>query len=138
MKSVKLARNESSDEGTFGIVTVDFRHSFVSGELPWRDNKPGLSCIPLRSLYLCRYRLSPAHGMCYHVEEVPGRTDIEIHAANLMGDIKLGFETELKGCIALGLGFEVYHAQKALRSSAAALKEFEELLAYEDFELTVV
>lgn len=43
---------------------------------------------------------SPRFGRVYGVENVPGRSHVLLHAANLAGDVDLGWTTQLHGCIA--------------------------------------
>ena len=52
-----IERYESGDMGTFGAL---FAEGFTcyTGELPWRDNKPEISCIPV-GLYKVIWAMSP-------------------------------------------------------------------------------
>lgn len=136
MRTVTLTRNETGDEGTFGTLVTDSGFTCATGELPWRDNEPNESAVP-PGIYIGRWRFSPKHGMCYHIENVPGRTDIEVHAANFMGDTGRGFKCELRGCIAPGQGVGYIDGQQAILSSAKALKDLVADLNEEDFELTI-
>jgi hypothetical protein len=68
-------------------------------ELPWRNNARQLSCIP-PGVYTCAMVNSPRFGLVYGVGNVPGRSHVLIHAANLGGDTTQGWETQLHGCIA--------------------------------------
>lgn len=143
MKTATLTRGPSTDEGTFGTLVTDSGFTVKTGELPWRDNKTGISCIP-EGLYLVTWRNSPSKGMCYHVESVPGRTDVEIHAANWMGDKNLvnpntdrKYLCELLGCIAPGVDFGQMTGQKALVFSKNALISLERNLNQESFRLTI-
>jgi hypothetical protein len=108
-----------------------------SGELPERSNRPGISCIPAGT-YTALWQLSPTHGWCYHLQAVPNRSDIEIHSANWMGDESMGYKRQLRGCIALGLGFGELDGQRAILSSRAAINEFHVKMAGEDLLLTIV
>lgn len=76
--------------------------------------------------------------MCYHLENIPGRTDVEIHAANFMGDKSLGFKCELQGCIAPGKNLGRINGQRAIISSKSGLLDLEADLGCETFELTIV
>jgi hypothetical protein len=136
MRQVTLVRTETSAEGTFGVLKTDSGFECATGELPWRDNAPNKSSIPA-GIYECTWRESPKHGMCYHVENVPGRTDIEIHSANFMGSADEGFQCDLAGCIALGLEAGEMEGQKAILFSKSAITGFEHDLNYETFELTI-
>ena len=82
----------SHAQGTNGILTLDDHHVCYTIELPWRDNRKGLSCIP-KGKYSLETRWSPHHGNHLLVEKVPGRTCILLHPAN-------DALTQLKGCIA--------------------------------------
>ena len=61
-------------------------------ELPWRENRHQVSCIP-EGTYVLVKRYSPHFQWHFEVMDVPGRDLILIHPAN---DAAL----ELKGCIA--------------------------------------
>src|SRR5258708_28488654 len=93
-RSVILSRTMSRPDGTFGTWLSDSGLSLITLELPWRDNSPDVSCIPL-GRYKCTWRWSQAHGCnLYHIENVPGRSNCEIRSANVA--------QQLKGCIAPG------------------------------------
>jgi hypothetical protein len=136
MRRATLTRTETSDEGTFGILLTDSGFSCRTGELPWRDNADDISCIPIGT-YVCRWGKSPKYGECYHVENVPGRTDILFHAANFMGDRAQGLKSELRGCIAPGKLVGTMNGQKAIFSSRSTLISIEAEFGREPFELVV-
>ena len=93
-----LVRGPSTDEGTFGLLT--FGAEVVrTVELPWRDNRPQRSCIP-KGVYRCLLVNSPKFGRVYGVHNVPGRSHVLIHAANVAGDVDMGWDSQLHGCIA--------------------------------------
>lgn len=93
-----LARAESTDQGTFGVLVFGGQTARTV-ELPWRDNARQRSCIPVGS-YRCAIVQSPRFGRVYGVQNVPGRTHVLIHSANFGGDVDLGWTTQLHGCIA--------------------------------------
>ncbi len=78
--------------GTNGILTLDHFTVCYTIELPWRNNRRGLSCIP-GGRYGLEARYSPRFKDHLQVENVPGRTLILIHPAN-------DALSQLKGCIA--------------------------------------
>jgi len=78
--------------GTNGIISVDGRDICGTIELPWRDNRRNVSCIPEGCYRLALYR-SRKFGDCLAVAGVPGRRGILIHPAN-------DAAAELRGCIA--------------------------------------
>lgn len=98
MQAVRLVRGPSTDQGTFGLLMFG-GHVLRTTELPWRDNARQRSCIP-SGVYLCAMVSSPKFGRVYGVQNVPGRSHVLIHAANLGGDVGQGWETQLHGCIA--------------------------------------
>lgn len=112
-----------------------------SGELPWRDNRPNASSIPITvppGVYRVVWALSPRlRKWTYRLLDVPNRDGILIHASNLMGDPVLGYHAQLLGCISLGEKLGWMDKQKALLLSAPAVRRFEEAMKREPFELEV-
>lgn len=135
-RAAVLNRQETGDAGTFGTLVLDNGKEFVTGELPWRNNAPSISCIP-PGVYTCTWDLSSRHGYCYHVQGVYHRAGIEIHSANFMGDESKGFKCELLGCIALGLSRGILEKQMAVLQSKAAIEQFNDDLNKETFQLTI-
>ncbi len=78
--------------GTNGSVTTVGRRVCETIELPWLQNKPGLSCIP-EGKYRIEMRYSRKFRKHMLLTRVPGRSLILIHPAN--NAVK-----ELRGCIA--------------------------------------
>lgn len=141
MKKALLHRYENTDQGTVGeLLFGDFRSHTL--ELPWRDNKKQRSCIPVGTYRLIWSR-SPKFGMCYHVADVPGRSDVLVHAANFAGDVDLGWTSQLHGCIALAtrIGFMKNLAGKMQLAglvSKPALRCFESWGSEEDILLEII
>lgn len=137
MLKATLTRTKTDDDGTFGTLSIDGL-SFVTGELPDRDNAPMISCIP-PGTYRCEWSPSAHLGRdVYHLQNVPGRSSILIHPANLMGATDKGLKAELNGCIALGRDLCTMHGQCAVGDSRDAVAEFEEHLNGEPFDLEIV
>ena len=137
MKSATLTRSASTDQGTFGVFKMDDGSGvWNSGELPWHDNQTGVSCIP-PGTYVANPIVSPKHGPCFMLTGVPGRADVEIHAANWMGDQSLGYKCQLLGCIALGKAQGVLEGQEAVLLSQDALKEFLTIMGGDSLSLTI-
>lgn len=152
MRQAVLQRVESSDEGTFGRLSIlneltgETVFSCATLELPWRDNAHGVSCIP-PGVYEFRWRTdSPAHGECYEAVNVPGRTNIQIHSANLAGDESKGYAKQLDGCIAPGVTVVNFKAgtkpaadrdQRGVAASKSAVAGLVDALRKEPFILTV-
>lgn len=153
MRQARLDRAESGDEGTFGRLSVlneltgEPVFSCTTLELPWRDNATGISCIP-PGVYEFRWRTdSPAHGECYEAVNVPGRTNIQIHSANLAGDEAKGYVKQLDGCIAPGVTVVTFKAgvnpagykdQRGVAASKSAVAGLVEALRKEPFILNVL
>jgi len=137
MIKATLIRKESSDSGTFGIFNI-FDLAWYSGELPWKDNRPNLSCIQA-GRYQCYQTYSPRFKKrLYLIDGVEGRTGLRFHAANLMGDRDKGLKAQLNGCIALGEKLGTIDGQKALLVSSPAIRRFEAALNGRPFELEIM
>jgi hypothetical protein len=80
------------DEGVNGTLFYNGKFICNTIELPWKNNKTGISCIP-EGTYDLKLRYSEHLGEHLQLSEVPGRKWILIHTAN---DAK----RELRGCIA--------------------------------------
>lgn len=136
MDRIILERLETSDQGTFGKIRVG-NEVFYTGELPWRDNRSNVSCIPV-GLYECSFTLSARfRKRMYLVMNVNGRTGIRIHSANYMGDSTLGYRCHLNGCIALGEKIGTMDGQKAILLSTPAIRRFEKLMNGKNFILEI-
>jgi hypothetical protein len=139
-KDVTLARQPSTDEGTFGSLLFG-NSALYSTELPWRENATRKSSIP-EGTYDCIWARSPRFGFCYHLLDVPGRSHILIHSANFGGDTELGWTSELLGCIAPALKLgklknNFGKPQQAGMSSRAALTIFESWANQENLRLVI-
>jgi hypothetical protein len=80
------------DEGVNGTLFCNGKYICNTIELPWKNNKTGISCIP-EGKYDLKLRHSEHLGEHLHLSKVPDRKWILIHTAN---DAK----KELRGCIA--------------------------------------
>lgn len=138
MRSVVLLRDPSSDQGTLGRVFVDSRLFCRSIELPARDNKTNISCILPAGTYRCVWHKSPKYGWCYMVTGVPGRSLILIHAANWAGDRALGYRSDLRGCIALGMRSGRLAGQLAVLASKQAVSKFNRAMNRQPFDLIIL
>ena len=91
---ILLLQREEIDICSIGTLSIDGARECHSLELPWKENRTGVSCIPA-GVYSLDWVLSPRlkrHTL--RLPEVPGRSGILIHPANEVA--------ELLGCIALG------------------------------------
>jgi hypothetical protein len=79
-------------EGTNGKLACEGQFICCTIELPWRENKKDVSCIP-EGYYLLRKRYSRKFQWHIEVVAVKNRSHILLHPAN-------NALAELKGCIA--------------------------------------
>jgi hypothetical protein len=92
---LKLLRYTPKDSAiTRGIIIIDDARFCDSLELPWKDNKNSISCIPEGIYKYKPHRWSRNNMKVIKLINVPNRDGILVHVANKV--------TELKGCIALG------------------------------------
>lgn len=137
LKRVTLKRIAFSDEGTRGVLEIEgFNQTFATMELPWRDNKTAVSCIP-EGTYNCVWGKSEKFGMCYHITKVPNRSSILFHNGNWAGDHSKGLRSESLGCVLIGLRHGILIGQRAVLGSIAARTLFESAMHKEPFILTV-
>lgn len=136
MRYVTLTRTETGDDGTFGLIKTDSGFSCYSGELPWRGNAIGISCIPA-GVYVVQRFNSPKHGECYLITDVPGRTVTEIHKGNFCGDISKGRKSDVEGCVLPGNALGDIAGQPCVLASGDALARLEADLECQPFQLTI-
>ena len=82
------------DDCTIGMLTLDdndFRCFTL--ELPDKDNKSNVSCIPAGT-YNYYKRESPSNGYVIELQDVVGRSYIQIHKGN--------YTRQIAGCILVG------------------------------------
>ena len=134
METVYLIRGPSTNEGTFGSIIFNGQ-CLYTGELPWKDNRSNVSCIPAGE-YVVQVRISPKYGRVYEIK-VAGRTYILFHQGNFCGDISQGLRTHVQGCILLGFKRGKLYGQRAVLASKIARKRFETVMNFETFILEV-
>jgi hypothetical protein len=78
--------------GTNGELLLNGERLCSTIELPWKENRSQISCIP-EGRYELKKRYTPRFGKHFIVPNVPNRSYILLHAAN--DALK-----EIKGCIA--------------------------------------
>lgn len=87
-----LLKRSYFEKGTNGALFIKGVFICFMIELPWKDNKNSISCIP-EGTYDVQARFSTRFKHHLHVMDVPDRSLILMHAANNA----LG---ELRGCMA--------------------------------------
>lgn len=114
---ITIERFGYTPHGTFGRLTFRDFYCYTL-ERPWEANRQSVSCIPEGVYSASRYN-SPVRGEVWQLNNVPGRSYIQIHPANIMD--------ELEGCIALGLGLGYLSQRWCITRSAPAVSEFMDL-----------
>lgn len=107
-------RGQLTTYSTSGQVTYEC----VTMELPWKENKNDISCIPAGRYPYQVLQSSPSFKYPHvHIKNVPKRTGIKIHIAN--------FVRQLRGCIAPGLSFADIDLDGTIdvKNSGIALRE---------------
>lgn len=86
---------ESLDPASIGVLYIDGARECHTLELPWKDNRSNISCIP-PGVYRVTWEESPRlKRNTLRLHGVPDRDGILIHSAN--------WTSELRGCIAFGI-----------------------------------
>jgi hypothetical protein len=98
MKELRLIRTDSNEYQTMGVLAlVENSNTLLFDcktlELPWKDNRTGISCIP-EGRYTARRRSSPKYGNHIWLTDVPNRDMILIHNGN--------YNNQTHGCILVG------------------------------------
>ncbi|MCH8556910.1 MAG: DUF5675 family protein [Balneolia bacterium] len=94
----RIAQNEFQTEGLLRLINESGEVKFKCRtlELPWRENKRTVSCIPAGRYQAMRHQ-SPRFGNCILLFGVKGRSEILIHYGNFFHDTL--------GCILVGRDF---------------------------------
>jgi len=82
----------------FSGLKVEYRCKTI--ELPNNGNQKYTSCIP-EGVYDVEKYTSEKHGQCFHILDVPNRSDILFHS----GNYATGGKIDTKGCILPGSCF---------------------------------
>jgi hypothetical protein len=106
--NAKIIRVERSIEGIFGVLKLEYRCFCVTienEELSIPDGE-----------YVCYRYQSPKNGEVWELQDVPGRTHIQIHPANEA--------YQLLGCIAVGQYFDKLRGNRAILNSGNTFEQF--------------
>jgi hypothetical protein len=148
--NIKLVRDYWDSSCTMGVLEIG-DHRFQTIERPWLSHayapcgKKGVSCIPPGVYQLFRHDseahphtfalVNPSLWVYHFDEDVPvgqlglARTCVLIHAAN--------YASELRGCIAPGMGRGVDGARRMVTQSRKAMSEIQSLLPWVGGEHTL-
>lgn len=122
-RNVIHLQRDYKDDCTLGKITFPNGFSLYTLELPWKENKQLISCIP-EGMYQIRMRhsgvVSRSTGGEYttgwEVTDVDDRTYIMIHPGNTVKDFL--------GCIGVGLTVGKLGGKDAVLSSRVAFRKF--------------
>ena len=100
-------------------------------ELPDLGNQKNISCIP-EGKYTVHRIYSPKFGNCFHVLDVPGRTEILIHRGN--------YNKDTRGCILVGMNhIDIDNdGLKDVSDSTIAMNKLLTTITDNEFELYVI
>jgi hypothetical protein len=134
LPEVFIQNISSSDQGTIGLLSTE-GFSCKTLQLPWRNNTRQISRIP-DGEYICKIALSPKFGAVYKVFNVPGRSEILLHAGNYAGT-KPKFKSHVEGCILLGMKLGTLEGQLAVLQSRIAVTAFMAHMLQKPFKLII-
>lgn len=129
MKTLTLTRFQQANDLTFGTLQNGEEFICYTLELPWKDNKKAISCIP-EGEYLVDHLLVSASGKyvdIYKINNVKGRTGILIHKGN--------YPKDTRGCILVGT--EVEPMARAIKNSRVGLEHLHFCTNRQSFKLIV-
>jgi hypothetical protein len=127
---ILLLQRDGLSPYTTGTLSINGERECHTLELPWRNNRRGVSCIPA-GVYRLAWVESPSFKRhTLRLEDVPDRDGILIHPAN---EIK-----ELRGCIAFGLRSSINPEYLGESRRAVKKVEAQAVAALERGEIVVI
>ena len=139
MDILELRRVFTCDQGTVGILRSRKDEICFVLELPWRENKRNISCIPsgeYRTTYLPRSG-SGRYRDVYHVQEVWQRSGILVHTGNYAGATDKGYKSHSCGCLLPASSIRSSNGQLIGILSAQALKRIHLATNRQPFTLSI-
>lgn len=100
-------------------------------ELPDLGNQQNISCIP-EGEYEVHRIYSPRFGKCFHIQDVPGRSEILIHKGN--------YNKDTHGCILVGMGHADINEDGVMDviESTHAMERLQSVITEDIFELYII
>ncbi len=127
MITAKLIRYHFGLKATLGVLKLNMAHSPIyTLELPWRENKPNISCIP-EGTYECIPYTSEKFPNVYQIKNVPNREAILLHIGN--------HPTDTHGCVLIGKG--VSPTTPMISNSKEAMDLMRNEISNKEFTLTI-
>jgi hypothetical protein len=128
LDSYRLVREPSTEDGTLGeMFNPDGSHLCFTMELPWKDNEPQKSCIPVGT-YTCVPHNSATHPGTWELLNVPNRSEILIHTGNT--------DADSLGCILVGRTIGALNGVPAVLLSSVAFHVMKRTVP-STFQLTI-
>jgi len=134
MIELVLTRGASTPDGTFGILCGEALLMY-SGELPWKEDRNGVSCIPT-GIYTCTPRVT-SRGKHFILSDTKHRSYILTHSGNYCGDKELGKRSEILGCILVGMALAKFDGQKVIARSREAMDKLVKYTEFKPFMLEI-
>lgn len=128
--SIEILRvQEDFNYGTFGILKINKIVFCWTLERPDIENEVNISSIPAQQ-YTCKRYHSSKYPNTFEITNVPNRTKVLFHSANI--------DNQIKGCIALGERLGYLYGDRAIMNSGATFRRFmEEMKGISKFHLTI-
>lgn len=130
-----LTRDVHGAAHTYGVLAFD-RYVFQTIELPWLDNKHGVSCVSIGTYQLFKHD-SEAHPKTWAlvnpdlgVIHFPDPAHPAFRVACLLHSANWAFQ--LQGCIGVGVTRGVLQGQPAILRSREALAQIQALVPWTD------
>lgn len=110
---VQVTRNPSTHSGTPGWLRTEEEFTCNTLELPWKENKKGLSCIEAGTYFgKVEYHSKYGHDII-RLEDKNGRKGILFHNGTFAGDVEVDadhdsqpdYVSQVQGCIEVGDNF---------------------------------
>jgi hypothetical protein len=137
MKLVISRQYDKNETKGYLIILTGTKCLFhcVTLELQDNGNQHNTSCIP-EGVYQVEKYESEKHGHCFHIMNVPGRSDILIHIGNFASGVA---HIDTKGCILPGMYFSDINNVEILdvAESTRAMKNLLEILP-DKFEIHII
>lgn len=133
MKTAILKRLDIGTETLGDFTCENFKCKTL--ELPWKDNKSSISCIP-KGEFIVKWTFSPRFKKyTYEIQSVKGRFSIRIHKGNYASLKK----SDVEGCILMGIGYVDINKDGVVDiiNSTATIASFEKFMNKEDFKLII-
>nr|VFK16709.1 MAG: hypothetical protein BECKLFY1418C_GA0070996_102533 [Candidatus Kentron sp. LFY] len=130
---LRLERYSYTPHGTLGRLTLPGGRVLHTLEAPWNNNENNISCIPEGTYPVRRDRTGRFQH--WRLQDVPGRTAIEIHGANYYIHPKTG-KQEIQGCVTVGMELNTGYIA-SIRKSRPALDAMHEELGEEGWTLEI-